>query len=129
MRRFVWIIAILFALSIASQSQNVKPELALKAIAEQQGEHDPIVGVWIGRAGGYTWKTAIIRNPYTSRGAIPYVAVLIQPWPNFKAGEVHMHLTNPGSNGTYYGQEKWEKNYFYGIWQPVSELALRMRIS
>lgn len=119
MRKFVSFCLLLTLSSTSAYAATIPPQVALQMVSEQQGQ-DPIIGVWRCSAGGYRWETAIIRTPDGYTEDMQLVGVLLKPWPNFGKGEIHLRLTNPGSDGTYYGQEKWKNLPFGGSWERVT---------
>lgn len=119
MRKVAFFVLLLTLSVVPASATTIPPQVALQMVSEQQGQ-DPIIGVWRCSAGGYTWETAIIRTPDGDKEDMQLVGVLLKPWPNFVKGEIHLRLSNPGSDGTYYGQEKWKSLPFGGSWERVT---------
>jgi len=44
----------------------------IQTIAREQ-DTDPVIGIWSGAAGGYTWRTAITRNPNAASDGFEFV--------------------------------------------------------
>jgi hypothetical protein len=86
---------------------RIDASAAVQLVSEQQGE-DPVIGVWNGAAGGYTWQTAILKNPNQAEDGYEFVGVLLRPWPLFKKGEVHIYLNRTSAAGVYEGKERWK---------------------
>lgn len=90
---------------------RIDPAAAVQLVSEQQGE-DPVIGVWNGEAGGYTWQTAIMKNPNQAKDGYEFVGVLLHPWPFFKKGEAHIYLNRTSAAGVYDGKERWKSPLF-----------------
>ena len=118
MNRYVAVLMSAFfscaALSFASDRAKIEPATAVQLVSEQQGE-DPVIGIWNGQAGGYSWQTAIVRNPNQANDGYEFVGVLLRPWPLFKKGEAHIYLSKSSMAGVYEGKEKW-KSLISGSW-------------
>jgi len=119
MRKVAFFCLLLTLCIVPAPAATIPPQVALQMVSEQQGQ-DPIIGVWGCSAGGYTWETAIVRTPDGDNEDMQLVGILLKPWPNFGKGEIHLRLSNPGSDGTYYGQEKWKSRPFGGSWERVT---------
>jgi hypothetical protein len=101
--------------SFSGDKKKLDTATAVQLISEQQGD-DLIIGLWNGAAGGYSWQTAIVKNPDHSKDGYEFVGLLVRPWPFFKKGEAHIYLNKTGAAGVYEGKEKWKSSFFFGSW-------------
>lgn len=91
----------------------------LQTVAREQ-DTDPVIGIWRTSAGGgYTWRTAITRNPNAASDGFEFIGILIQSLPFFKNGEIHLLLNRTAAPGEYTGKEKW-KRLWVAWWETAS---------
>jgi hypothetical protein len=93
----------------------------IQTIAREQ-DTDPVIGIWSGAAGGYTWRTAITRNPNAASDGFEFVGYLLlqQRWPGFRNGEIQVLLNRTAAPGEYTGREKWKRGFLATWWETAS---------
>lgn len=92
----------------------------LQTVAREK-DTDPVIGIWSAAAQGYTWRTAIVRNPSSASDGVEFIGILIQALPGFKNGETHMQLNRTAAPGEYSGKQLWKGGLFFATrWETAS---------
>lgn len=114
-------VALSYAAEKPKKSGSVKVDVnqLLQTVAREQSI-DPVIGIWSGAAGGYSWRSAIIKNQNAASDGFEFEGVLLQPWPGFKIGETHLLLNRTAAPGEYSGKEKWKGGLFVTRWETAS---------
>ena len=92
----------------------------LQTVAQDQGT-DPIIGIWSSAVGGYSWRTAIIRNPNAASDGVEFIGIMTQALSGFRSGETHLKLNRTAAPGEFSGQQKWKGGLLFATrWAPAS---------
>jgi hypothetical protein len=92
----------------------------LQTVAREQ-DTDPVIGIWSSAAGGYSWRTAIIRNPNAASDGVEFIGIMTQALSGFRSGETHLKLNRTAAPGEYSGQQKWKGGLLFATrWATAS---------
>jgi len=118
----VCVLAPAHAAEKSKNAGNVKVDVnqILQTVAREQSV-DPVIGIWSAAAGGYSWRTAIIKNHNAASDGFEFEGVLVQALAGFKIGETHLLMNRTAAPGEYSGKEKWKGGLLFPTrWETAS---------